>query len=142
MSNPLCLYAITPEQLETLRDDPMKLQDIDEWIADGTRNYEEAYCGLGLTGDDNFSDLVPADGNLSNEDVMAELGMFVTYMTPENVRAVARKFADFQIENLELDSEITDMFEEEIVRDELPRLFEFYRAAAEGGRAVIGTCTV
>jgi hypothetical protein len=141
MSNSLCLYAITPEQLEVLRDDPMKLRDIDEWLTDDTRNYAEAYCGLGLTGDGYLSYLVPTDGDLGDE-ITVELATIAHYMTPENVQAVARRFADFQIENLKLGSEITDMFREDIVKDELPRLIEFYRAAAEDGRAVIGTFSI
>jgi hypothetical protein len=140
MSNPLCLYAITPEQLDTLFAEPMKLADIGEWGAADPRNYAEAYCGLGLAGDSTLADLVPMDAPLcEDEEVMMELATIAYYMAPERVREVARKYADFQIEGLTLDSDLTESFSEEIVKGDLPGLFEFYRAAAEGGRAVVGT---
>ncbi|MDR2111815.1 MAG: YfbM family protein [Candidatus Accumulibacter sp.] len=141
MSNPLCLYAITPEQLDALFAEPMKLVDIGEWVAADPRNYAEARCGLGLTGDSTLADLVPMDAPLC-EEAMAELAIIAHYMAPERVREVARKYADFQIEGLTIDKALTELFSEETIKSDLPHLFEFYQAAAKGEKVVVGTFAI
>lgn len=129
MSNPLCFYAVTPKQLEVLLNDPLKLQEIDEWLDpdDPDRPYAEIYCGLALPGYDTLRELVPTEA--LDIGITSEVGKAAFYMVPTEVREVARKFADVQIENLNVDASIGD---------ELPGLLTFYQAAAKGGKAVVG----
>jgi hypothetical protein len=141
MSNPLRLYAITPEQLDALLAEPVKLARIGQWVAAAPRNYAEAYCGLGLSWDSGLSDLVPEDGPLG-EEATAKPTKIAHYMMPEKVRAVARKYAGFEIEDLPPDSAVTELFRKEIVWIDLPGLLEFYQAAAEGGKAVVGVFSI